>query len=270
MSEVENTAVDGAEVAPVTETQDTVQTPTAEQVETQEQQDERARDEKGRFVPQERVNEITKARREAERNWQSERQLRESLEQRLAQLESRPSQTQGDKPPSLADFAYDTDAWAVAMTEYAVNRASTSAESKLREQATQQTQQQTVQKFEERSREYAAANPGYDQALEELGRVVRFAPEVIEAIAVSDFGPAVAHHLATHLDEADRIARLPAHLAAVHLGRIEAQVSAIKPKPVTKAPNPAPTLGGGAVATKDPDRMTGEEWLVWRRNNLNN
>lgn len=264
MSDVEITAVDGAEVAPVTETQAPVQTTTTEQVETQEQQDERARDDRGRFVPQERVNEITRARRDAERNLASERQLREQLETQLAQYQRQPSQSQGDKPPSLGDFQYDTDAWAAAMTEYAVSRASSSAELRLREQATQQTQAQAVQKFEERSREYAAAHPDYDQAIADLGRVVRFSPEVIEAIATSEHGPAVAHHLATHLDDADRVARLPPHLAAVQLGRIEAQVSMPKPKPVTNAPNPAPTLGGGATLTRDPDKQSVEEWMKWR------
>lgn len=267
MSDVEIPAVDGASVAPVTETQEAAQTPTAEQVETQEQED-RARDEKGRFVPQERVNEITRARREAERNWQSAERRAQELETQLAQYKSQPSQSQGAEPPSLADFNYDTDAWSRAITQYAISQASTSAEQRLREQATQQTQAQVVQQFEERSRDFAAAHTDYDKAIEDLGRNVRFSPEVVEAIATSDHGPAIAYHLANHLDEADRIARLPAHLAAVQLGRIEAQVSAPKPKPVTNAPNPTPTLGGGTAAPRDPERMTVEEWMAHRNTQL--
>lgn len=270
MSEVVTAADDGASVAPVEDTakeQDTTQAhaqdTTTEQVD--KPQDDKPRDEKGRFVPQERVNEITRARREAERRAEAlERELATYRQQQPAQHQP---QSQ-DKPPQLADFDYDQDAWSRAVTEYAIAQAESRVEKKFTTK-TQQEQQQSVQRsFEERAAKYAAEHPDFDKAVDDLGKTVRFSPEIIEAVGVSEQGPAIVHYLAQHLDEADRIARLPAHLAAVQLGRIEAQLSQPKPKPVTKAPDPAPTLGGGAAASKDPDRMTTDEWLAWRRKQL--
>ena len=268
MSEVE-TAVDGAQVAPVENAAEGQQTQaqapesTTEQVDTPEQ-DNKPRDEKGRFVPQERVNEITRARREAERR-------ADALERELATLRQ-PAQHQpqsDEAPPSIVDFNYDQDRWAAAMTQYAVKQAERNVSQRFQQNDMQRHQQQLAEQFDERSREYAAANPGFEDRLADLGRNVQFNPYVVEVIGSSEHGPAVVDYLAQHLDEADRIARLQPHLAALHLGRIEAKVSAPKPKPVTNAPNPPPTLSGGkATVTKNPDEMTQAEWLAWRNTSL--
>lgn len=269
MSDVVSAADDGASVAPVDnaneqDSQVQAQTPTTEQVDDTPK-DDKPRDEKGRFVPQERVNEITRARREAERERDYWRQQAEQAKQ--AQPSQHAAQS-SDKPPSIADFNYDVDQWSAAMTEYAVKQAASNAEKTLTTKAQQERQQSAQRSYEERAAKYAADHPDFDKAVDDLSRTVRFSPELIEAVSVSEHGPAVVHYLAQHLDEADSISRLPAHLAALKLGRIEAQVSAPKPKPVTKAPDPAPTLGGGAAASKDPDRMTSDEWLAWRNKQL--
>lgn len=265
MSDVE-TAVDGAQVAPVEnaaegqQTQEHASESTTEQVDTTEQGN-KPRDEKGRFVPQERVNEITRARREAERR-------AEALERELAAYRQQQPAHQpqsNDKPPSIGDFG-DVDQWAAAMTQYAVTQAERNVSQRFQQNDAQRHQQQIVQQFDERALKYAADHPDFDQSVAELGQTVQFRPEVVEVIGLSDHGPAVAHYLAKHLDEADRISRLPLHLAAAHLGRIEAQVSAPKPaKPVTSAPNPAPTLaGGGKPALAIREGMTYAEYKAAR------
>lgn len=266
MSDVDN-AQTGAEVAPVEtpaveqESQAQAQTPTTEQVETQ-QQDDKPRDDKGRFVPQERVNEITRARREAERR-------ADALERELAGLrQNQPAQHQPqsqEKAPSIADFNYDVDQWSAAMTEYAIAQAETRAEQKITTKTQQERQREAQKSFEDRAAKYAADHPDFDKAVEDLSRTVRFPNELVEAISTSEYGPAVVHHLAQHLDVADRLSRMPPHLAAVQLGRIEAQLSTPKPKPVTKAPDPTPSLGGGSSnAQKDPQKMSYAEYKKWR------
>ena len=266
MSDEVSAADDGASVAPAEEQeiQEQAQDSTTEQVD-EHQGNDKPRDEKGRFVPQERVNEITRARREAERRADAlERELSNLRQQVPAQ-----HQPQSNKGiPKLEDYDYDMSAFGAALTEYAVTQASTQAESRI-QQRTQQEQAQKLQRsFEDRAVKYAAEHPDFDEAVSSLTRTVQFRPEVVETISASEHGPAVVHYLAQHLDEADDIARLPAHLAAAQIGRIESRVSATKPKPVTKAPDPAPTLGGGAAASKDPDRMTADEWLAWRNKQL--
>jgi len=265
MSDVE-TALTGAEVAPVANaetapaTQETAPESTPEQVEAQRL--EQVRDEKGRFVPQERVNEITRARREAERRVQY-------LEQQLASIQP-PAQHQpqsSERPPSVSEYT-DIDQWATAMTAYAVTQAEKNVSQRFQQNDTQRNQQRIADQFEQRSVRYAAEHPDFDRSVAELSSAVQFHPDIVEVIGVSEHGPAVVHYLAQHLDEADRISRLPPHIAAVQLGRIEAQVAAPKPKPVTNAPPPAPVLGGGSAVQKDPERMPVDEWLAWRRAQL--
>lgn len=264
MSDVD-TAQQGAEVVPVipeTQEQEGSQS-TGEHVETP--QEEKTRDDKGRFVPQERVNEITRARREAERR-------NEALERELAtyrqQHQPAQPQPQAHTPPSIEDFDYDMGKWGAAVAQHAASQAQAIAEQRLYQQDAYRHQQTVVQQFNERSQKFAIDHPDFDDAIAELGHNVQFRPEVVEAIGLSEHGPAVAHYLAKHLDEADRISRMPPHLAAMSIGRIEAQVSAPRPKPVSNAPAPMPTLGGGGVLQKDPERMSTDEWLAWRRASL--
>lgn len=251
MSDVETTAVDGATPAataettapPQEQTQEQTQASATEQVDTQDQ----PRDEKGRFQP--RINELTRNWRSAERERDTERAQRERLEQELSQYRAQqPTQAQG--VPTLDQYEWDQAKWAQAMTEYVARAAETQAEQRYREQERLRSHQEMASRFEERSRAYAAQNPDYEQALNELSSSVRLQLEVVEAIGISEHGPAVAHYLAQHLDVADRIARLPLHLAAVEVGRIEARVSTPKPKPVTQAPIPGQTLAGGSSPQK--------------------
>lgn len=265
MSNEVESAPEGAEVAPVENEQEQASSqPTGEQVEAQQQ--EKPRDEKGRFVPQERVNEITKARREAERRAEAlERELHHYRQQQPAQQ----SPQSDDKPPSPEDFDFDMGKWAQAAAEHAAKRAERLAEEKFRQQEFARRQHTLSEQFEQRAVKYAAEHPDFDDAVTAMSQSVRLQPEIVEAIAVSEHGPAVAHYLAQHLDDADRISRLPAHLAAVELGRIEGRLTAPKPKPVTSAPAPVPSLGGGSgVVRKDPDSMDMKEWLAWRESQL--
>lgn len=229
--------------------------------ETVEQKQERARDEQGRF--QSRINEITARAGRAERAL-AEREAR--LAQLEAQLQQRAPVTT-DKPPAFEDFQ-DLNQWAAAVAQHAAKEAQREAEKKFSERAQQTTQEQVFGQYAERERAYAAANPDYQDAYNALASNVRINPQVLEVIAESDVGPAVVKHLGTHLDVADRIARLPVHKAAAEIARIEAQIKAPKAKPVSNAPAPAPTVGGASTVSKDPDRMTSDEWLRWRNDQL--
>lgn len=262
MSDVE-TAQTGAEVAPVVEapaqpeqTQEAAQTPTAEQVETQTQ-DDKPRDDKGRFVPQERVNEITRARREAERRAQY-------LEQQLAQLQSQQPQyhqpQQHDRPPSLQDYS-SPEEWGAAIADYSARQALSRAEQHFQQHDQYRSQQQIAQQFEAKERAFASSHPDYMDRVGELVSAVPLPQEVLNVIGTSDIGPDVAYHLATHLDVADRLARMHPVAAAAEIGRIEARLSAPKPsKPVTQAPAPVPILGGSSSVSKDLGAMSYEDY----------
>lgn len=257
MSE-ETTAVDGAEAAPV-------ETPTPE-VKAEETKQEPAtatdhadptqpRDDKGRFVPQERVNEITRARRQAEREAQA---LRAELEELRRQVPRKLSPD--ERPPSPQDFGNDPVAFADALARHVEQQ----IERRTREQAQQQARQTVERSFESRAQEFARTVPDFDAKLDSLTSAVQFSPETVEVIGMSEHGPAVVYHLAQHLDVADRISRLPTHLAAAELARIEAKVTAPKPTATTKAPAPVPVLSGASSPSKDPAKMSYEDYKRFR------
>jgi hypothetical protein len=265
MSGENETALTGAveQVAPAENTEQVQQAEaqTTTPAETVEQREERTRDEKGRF--QSRINEITARAGRAERE-------RDALAARIAQFEQQQAQQRTvttDKPPAFEDFQ-DLNQWAAATAEFAAAQAEKRAEQKFRERAQQTSQEQVFGQYAERERAYAAANPDYHDAYNALASSVRLQPTTLEVIAASDHGPAVIRHLGTHLDIADRISRLPPHMAAAEIARIEAQVKAPKAKPVSNAPPPAPQVGGASTVKKDPDAMPIDEWVRWRRDQL--
>lgn len=261
----ETTALTGAPPAAPVETppqEDTTATPAnAEGEGVEPAKDDKPRDDKGRFV-QERINELTKARRQAERE-------RDAYAEQLRNFQSQQqAPTVPDHAPTLEECNYDLAVWGARVAAHAVKQAESRAEAKFSERQQQTSQQQLYQRYAEREREFAAKDPEYQDAAYALQNSVRFDPTTLEVIAASDIGPALVKHLGTHLDVADRIARLPPHLAAAEIARIEAQVNAPKPKPVTQTPPPAPQVGGGAAVQKDPERMTTDEWVRWRNDQL--
>lgn len=96
---------------------------------------------------------------------------------------------------------------------------------------------------------------------------VAITPVMAEVIRDSDVGPDVAYHLGKNPAEAARIAALPPNRQAVELGRLEAKITA--PKPLPKQP-PAPVQpvnGIAAGGSKDPGTMTMAEYAAWRKAN---
>ena len=102
-------------------------------------------------------------------------------------------------------------------------------------------------------------------------------PAMREVILDSDAGPEIAYWLANNREQAERIARLPPHLAALEMGRIEGRMQATKeaaraaksiPR-VSQAPPPPPKVEESATEVeKSPDDMSMSEWLKWREKDL--
>lgn len=258
MSDVE-IAQTGAEAAPA---ENTATPPEQTQEVTQESatatpdepKDDQPRDANGRF--QKRVNELTRQRYEAQREAQRVQAEMAELRQQVARL------TQPPPPDPSQDFP-----------AYVRHLASEEARSLVEAQQGQWQQQQEQQRFQTiaqqyatREAEYVASHPDYPEAVEAFVSVVGENPQLAEVLMTSDHGPAVAHYLGSHLDEAAQIAALPPHLAAAAVARIEARVSAPKPKPVTKAPSPVPTVSGGAAPQpKDIYRIENDaDWYAAR------
>lgn len=255
MSEVE-IPVEGA--APLPET------PANEPDQKQEQQasapadndepkDDQPRDDKGRF--QKRVNELTRARYEAQRQ-------NEQLARELAEIRRELARSRQTPPP---DPSQDFPGYVRHLASEEARSLVEQERGQWQQHQEQQRQQSIAQQYATREADYAAEHPSYAEAAEAFVAVAgNGAPELAEVLMTSDHGPAVVEYLGTHLDEAVSILKMPPHLAAAAVARIEARVSAPKPKPATKAPAPVPTLSGAAVVKKDPEGMSYDDYKKWR------
>lgn len=255
MSEVEN-ALTGADAAPAPEvpatpeaTQEPQQEPATAETDARPEQ---PRDEAGRF--QKRVNELTREKYEARRQ-------AEQLQQRLQQLEQEVSQYRQTPAP---DPQYDPEG-------YIAHIAETRAREFIERERSQLSQQQEEQRFHamasdygQRADAFAETHPDFAEAAANFGHIIGENYAVAEVLFASEHGPAVVHYLGTHLDEAAKVASLPPHLATAHIARIEARVSAPKTKPVTHAPAPPPTVGGGSTLPGIRDGMDYEAYKAAR------
>jgi hypothetical protein len=119
---------------------------------------------------------------------------------------------------------------------------------------------QRMSGWAERHKAFAASNPAYiEKAQPFLDRVFPGTP-IGDVLADSPVGPQLALHLAEHLDEAERIARLHPIHALRELGKLEAKFENVAPaasaapapvKAVSDAPVPPTTLGTGSAEPAD-------------------
>ncbi len=93
---------------------------------------------------------------------------------------------------------------------------------------------------------------------------VRITPAMATVIKDSELGPDLAYHLGKNPTEAARIALLPVHRQAVELGKLEVRIGTPKPLP-KQPPDPVqPVSGIKAGGSKDPATMSMAEFKAWR------
>lgn len=193
----------------------------------------------------------------------------EALESRLAdkpagEAKAQPKAASAERPKS-AEFD-DYDEFLDALADWKVDQKLAAARSAEAEAAAREAQAAVTAEWHARLDEYRAATPGFDEALEASETV--FPPVAQQAIVESELGPALAYHLATHPEEAARIAALPPVAAVRALGKLEAKLDAKastpeKPKPKAASAAPAPVKpvsgGGRSVDLNDPE-LPFDEW----------
>lgn len=156
-----------------------------------------------------------------------------------------------------AKAAYEADKRAIVRQKQAVKSGADSAKN--------DAAQAKVNLFRERAISLTERYPDI-QAKVLNDASLPISPAMAEVMMETERGPEVAYYLAGHREEAARIAKMQPLAAARELGRIEATLSAPKPKTETQAPKPVPTLsgGGGSRITKDPSKMSHAEYRAWR------
>lgn len=97
-----------------------------------------------------------------------------------------------------------------------------------------------------------------------LNPSVPITTSMAEIIRTSDMGADLAYYLGKNKAVAADIAKMQPIEAARAMGRIEAQISAPRPRTETKAPDPISPVRGKAAASKDPAKMTMAEYKAAR------
>ncbi len=219
---------------------------------------------------QERINQLTRERYEARARAENESRERQRLQQELERLrsEAKPQQVAPAKLPTLEEHGYDEGKYAEALLAHLRGQQQTpdikaAIAEVLAEQRQQEQQQARGNTWRQREADFIKSKPDFVEKVyrqpSEGGPTIT--ESMMEVIAESDVGPALAYHLAENPEVSAQIARLSPIAQARELGRIEARLEAPKAQPaakppVSQAPPPAPTVAVAdsprAVSTTDP------------------
>lgn len=219
---------------------------------------------KGGF--QRRVEKLTKAKAEAQR--EAEYWKREALKHGATDTKTEPAKTtqatkadDGKPKPE----AFDSHAeYVEALTEWKTDQKLKAHAEEQRRKALETEQEQLITAHSKRVQAFAEKTEDWDEALAEV-EDIQLSPALQQILVTSENGPELIYALAKERAELERIVKLPPIAAARALGAFEAKLSAkaaeaAKPKEtkkLTQAPKPIEPVGGnkGAVAKSiaDPD-----------------
>jgi hypothetical protein len=238
--------------------EETKQSDAEETQESKPEQEEQPRDEKGRFKPvQERINELTRQRHDAEREaayWKAQAS----------------NSTQHAKEPSVEDFS-DYSEYVKALTDYKadqkVNEVLSKRDQDQVSQAEAKVNEFKLQAWAERSQAVKAELKDFDDVLNASDTIL---PNyVIDGLLESEKGPQLAYHLAKNPDVVKQLWGMSQREADRELGRLETRLEKPKlvTKPVSNAPEPISSVRGSNAGniTGDPTKMSPAEFSAWAK-----
>jgi hypothetical protein len=210
-------------------------------------------------MAQKRIRQLTSKVREAERKATEAQERIEGLEKRIGP-EPDPVVPNSADFETLDEFLVARDEWRDAM------------------KARQTTEQPPAPSPEKVARAESADR--IEAGLEALGEQYPDAVDVVmnddwscstamyDFIESSESGPALAYHLATNEELADKIARLSPVLAARELVKVEAGLPATKPSATPPPPPGNPVSPSASSVVTDPDKLSPKQWKEWRLGEL--
>lgn len=217
---------------------------------------------------QKRIDELTKARYEQQREaqyWKQQAEDAKRLQDQLYRKISEPAQHHFQDNETYAQAKADWLAQqkVAEMVEAAQRQAAQQDQQRMQEEAVTAQQQKLARAFDEGGKKYpdfvekirAPGLPDYSQQN----------PAALEAIMDSEHGIDVAYHLASNPLEAIRIANLPPIMAVKEIAKLETRFEG---KRTTSAPPPIPSIGSNERATKSDEELSVDEWMARREKSL--
>lgn len=213
---------------------------------------------------QKRLDELTKARRDAEQQADYWRQM--AMREQPQKPESAKAAEQpvpASDEPTLEGYGYDVAEFTKAWSKW--ERAQ---DAKAAEQAkAQQAAQARGQRYQESAAVFAAEHPDFHQLLNNPHLPIT--EVMVEALTEGENPAAIAYYLAKNPEEAGKIAGMSPAAVGRAIAKIESQLATDTPrqpaqKTVTQAPPPPMTLSGTKTPSKKPEEMTMAEYAAHR------
>lgn len=222
---------------------------------------------------QQRIDELTRGRRSAER----EADYWRDLAMRNAQQDKKPDEPALVNQPvkTLADFEYDEAKFASYLREQSIGEAKRAALEEIKRERTEQDKRDKLSAWNDRVQKFSADVEDFQDVA--FNPRLAVSDAMTEVIMSRDDGPALIYYLGKNPDKSVAIAQLPPVLAAYELGAISARlaVDSAKPKPiVSKAPPPVPKLepmeAAVSVKTTDAsgDSLSDDDWYKLEKKRL--
>ena len=231
---------------------------------------------------QERIDRLTKYRRDAEREADSLRQQWEQAQAELEEFRKQQTAQKSQQAPEkgLADFDYDEAKFTAYLREEAASMARETAREEAKRIAQEQRQQEQLAakraKFDQAADKFAKDQADFYEVTQD--RNLPITQEMAEVIMDSDIGPNVAYYLAKHPEEAYQIAGSHPAMQGRQIALLETKLKAELSKQAKKASS-APPPPKGRVKGSEPgfkvnpteaasDKMSDREWLLRREAQL--
>lgn len=227
------------------------------------EESEAQRDDKGRFRKpiQPRIDELTRAKHEAEREAAYWRGIAEAGKATSAKADA----PQKPSPDQFSDHNEYVEALAEWKADQRIEAALSKRDAEAKQAAQKAERETRANTWAERQAEYAKTAPDFDEVLASADTPMP--AHVMEALLESEQGPALAYHLAKNPEAARRIAGMSERAALVELGALKATLDSPKPalKSVTKAPAPITPVKSGGGNVQDVAKMSQSEYEAYRK-----
>lgn len=218
---------------------------------------------KPKKTAQQRIDELTWAKNEAERREQA---TQERLEAALAAQKPAPAARSADDVPDPNEYEFGEEdaAYIRDVTRFETKRElQAEFEAKEARRETERTMATARQAFE--TRKAQAFPDGETDGFKAFCAVEKVPVVLNDVIMISDVGPQLAAHYGDNPADLQRLSALPLHLQAYEIAKVEGRLTAPtapataetpkpQPKIATDAPNPAPQVrGSGGQFKVSPD-----------------
>lgn len=241
----------------------------AEVAETQEHEETpEQKEEKEVSGIQKRIDELTKKRREAEREAEYWKQKAESV------VKPQQPTDYATTPKPMVDQFDSYEDFVEALADWKTDIKLARRDSEAAQRHAQEQVKTAAEIHAARVDAIKSTYADYDEAVESLADI--YVPQpTIDSIIESEASAEIAYYLGKNPDVARRLNSMTMSAQLREIGKIEAMVTmgkkeAVKQqvKRVTQAPSPINPVGSKEKAGISPDNMTDEDWLRHERDRL--